>query len=212
MARRLARISNLVTVGEVARVSSSAMHTGHLGGPSFRWELAGAYPAMTRKASWALEKRDLLPNFLGLLPQPAGGMTRHQIYNRKGGMAELFVLKYAAVEIAAPCLWHGTSPGGLRGVLEEGFRESHDHRLHGYSMPGLYTTSSALDALNPYAVNVRLTDVEDWDAPFVRIILLVQVSGPCVRQRGTEHIFRAAHVHLKEVHILRGYDLTRTRT
>ena len=45
-----------------------------------------------------------------------------------------------------------------------------------------------------------------WETPYVRVILLVQATGPCVRKRGSELIFRATQIRLKEVHIIRGYD------
>ena len=40
----------------------------------------------------------------------------------------------------------------------------------------------------------------------MRVILLVQATGPCIRQRGSEVVFRPDQIRLKEAHFIRGYD------
>ena len=40
----------------------------------------------------------------------------------------------------------------------------------------------------------------------VRVVLLVQATGPCRRRRGSELVFEAAQIRLKEAHFIRGYD------
>ena len=182
------------------------MQSGHVGGPSFRWALPGAAPSMCRQQSWSLEVPDLLSNFFALLPAPPGGMIKQDIFNRKGGKAELFVLKYEKVDEGCSRLWHGTTAGGLRGILREGFKESSDDALHEFSVSGFYATDNPQDALDPYAISTQFAETWCWEMPYVRVVLLVQATGPCIRKRGSEVIFRAAQIRLKEAHVIRGYD------
>jgi len=161
---------------------------------------------MCRQQSWSLEVPDLLSNFFALLPAPPGGMIKQDIFNRKGGKAELFVLKYEKVDEGCSRLWHGTTAGGLRGILREGFKESSDDALHEFSVSGFYATDNPQDALDPYAISTQFAETWCWEMPYVRVVLLVQATGPCIRKRGSEVIFRAAQIRLKEAHVIRGYD------
>ena len=150
----------------------------------------------------------MLSHFFALLPTPPGGISKRNILNRKGGKAEVFRLKHESVDEGSIRLWHGTTPGGLRGILMRGFKDSSDTNMHEFSMPGLYTTENPKETLKPYAVNVQFVPTWRWETPYVKVVLLVQAVGPDRRApRGSEHVHRAADIRLKEAYFIRGYDL-----
>ena len=77
--------------------------------------------SFSKVKQWALELSDVLGKFFALLPEPVGGISRQRIVNRKGGSAELFVLKYNSVDKSAPCYWYGTTAGAVHGIIQGGF-------------------------------------------------------------------------------------------
>ena len=161
---------------------------------------------MCAQREWDLNQPDLLHNFFARLPDPSGGIAQQHVENRKGGRAELFIFRYEPVDPLLAKLWHGSHPGALQNVLREGFKDSSNPEMHEFSVPGIYTSTDALDTLEPYAVSTQFKKKWSWDTPWVKVVLLVQSERKYLRKRGSEEVYRASDVKLKEVHVLRGFD------
>ena len=176
------------------------MHREHRGGPGWRWELPGATKTLVKTVDWCLASEDYLYEYFALLGYAPRGLTIERIENRKGGAAELYTWKYADVDETQPKFFHGTTPGALLAILQQGFKNSEDENVHEFTTPGLYVTSIPKDALNPYAVSVKFTTdaYHNPAVPYVRVVLLVQVCGPslgpCKKLKTNgEYVFDAAH-------------------
>ena len=70
-----------------------ALHEGHVGGPSFSWALKSATTSMKKQSEWDLQAYDLLGAFINTLAKPRA-ISKQNIKNRKGGNAEVIILKY----------------------------------------------------------------------------------------------------------------------
>ena len=93
------------------------------------------------KVQWDLNRQDLFHNFLASLPRPSYGMSKTLMRNGKGGLTEQWTMHYERVGYNMDTYFHGTHPGAVHGILRDGFRSSHDHAVHEFSIPGLYTTT-----------------------------------------------------------------------
>ena len=187
--------------------AGAGMHRYDGDGPSGREDgTAPCTNSMIEKKQWALELSDVLGKFFALLPEPVGGISRQRIVNRKGGSAELFVLKYNSVDKSAPCYWYGTTAGAVHGIIQGGFTEHNGGNSQECTMAGVLATANPMEALSRYAISTKFAAAGSSETPYVRVVLLVQATGVCKWKRNAEHVFSAADLKVKEAHFLRGYD------
>jgi len=190
-----------------------ALHEGHVGGPAFRWDLQAASPSMKKQSEWDLQAYDLLGAFINTLAEPLA-ISKQNIKNRKGGNAEVIILKYKegdyldSVHGNSRRIYHGTHLAAARSVLREGyFRDSEDAALHEFSLAGVYTTTDAFETLEPYAISVALTSAWSWTTPWVKCVFVLQPRAAFpLRKRHTEEVYRGQDLEILELHLLRGYD------
>ena len=153
--------------------------------------------------------QDYLGAFIATLPPPIL-ISQQPVQNRKGGDAEVIILRYSEAG-GGRKLYHGTHLGGVQGILRDGgFKDSADHSAHEFSMPGVYAVTNPFDTLEPYAVSVMMTagcPWSSWTTPYTKVILVVEADEHSLRAaRKTEEVFSSRALRVLEVHFLRGYD------
>ena len=136
--------------------------------------------------------QDFLGAFIATLPPPIL-ISQQPVKNRKGGDAEVIILRYSDAG-GGRKLYHGTHLGGVQGILRDGgFKDSADPSAHEFSMPGVYAVTNPFDTLEPYAVSVMMTagcPWSSWKTPYTKAILVVEADEHSLRAaRGTEEVF-----------------------